>query len=94
MIAIEAKYHTKCLVGLYNKARKVKCSDVNADSVTVSSIDTEELAFTELLALIDESIQIENLTVLKLSDLAKFYSSRLSEMHGEAPKVNTTRLKA
>eukprot|EP00794_Sanderia_malayensis_P001481 gene1481-1638_t len=94
MIAIEAKYHTKCLVGLYNKARKVKCSCTNGDSITVSSIDTEELAFTELLALIDESIQIENLAVLKLSDLAKFYSSRLSEVQGRAPKVNTTRLKA
>ena len=24
MVALEAKYHTKCLVGLYNRARKVK----------------------------------------------------------------------
>lgn len=62
MVAIEAKYHLKCLVKLYNKARNV--SSCYAEKVASSSfepIDAEELAFAELVAFIDESLQVEEL---------------------------------
>ncbi len=37
MIALEAKYHTKCLLGLYNRARKIK-TDASQDEPQVSGI--------------------------------------------------------
>ena len=94
MVAIEAKYHTKCLVGLYNQARKVKLS-LNSENVSsYKPIDIEELAFSELVAFIDESLEVEEPAVLKLSDLVKFYSSKLSELGGEhSDRINATRLK-
>ncbi len=30
MVALEAKYHTKCLVGLYNRARKAKAKGLKS----------------------------------------------------------------
>ena len=94
MVAIEAKYHTKCLVGLYNQARKVKLS-LNSENVSsYKPIDIEELAFSELVAFIDGSLEVEEPAVLKLSDLVKFYSSKLSELGGEhSDRINATRLK-
>jgi len=48
-------------------------------------IDIEELACSELVAFIDESLEVEEPAVLELSDLVKFYSSKLSELGGEHP---------
>lgn len=91
LIAIEAKYHSKCLVGLYNRARQLT-SPIEKDIVN-SPIDLDELAFAELIAYVDESLEFEELTVLKLSELAKFFSSKLQELGIVPAKVNTTRLK-
>lgn len=97
MVATEAKYHVKCLVGLYNQARKKKCCSSNAAGSTKDSsyepIDIKELAFSELVAFIDESFQVEETVVLKLSDLIKFYSSKLIDLGGMQSRVNATRLK-
>ena len=94
MVATEAKYHVKCLVNLYNNARKVKCSSENASSSPYKPIDMDELAFAKLVAFTDESLQVEEPVVLKLSDLVKFYSSKLSELGEEQPtRINATRLK-
>lgn len=94
MVAIEAKYHAKCLVGLYNQARKLKLSLNSENASSYKPIDIEELAFSELVAFIDESLEVEEPAVLKLSDLVKFYSSKLSELGGEHPdRINATRLK-
>lgn len=94
MVAADAKYHLKCLVNQYNKARKVKCSSGNASSSSYKPIDMDELAFAELVAFTDESLQDEEPVVLKLSDLVKFYSSKLSELGEEQPtRINATRLK-
>ena len=84
MVAIEAKYHAKCLVGLYNQAENVS---------SYRPIDIEELAFSELVAFIDESLEVEEPAVLKLSDLVKFYS-KFSKLGGEhSGRINATRLK-
>ena len=94
IVAIEAKYHAKCLVGLYNQARKLKFSLKSENASSYKPIDIEELAFSELVAFIDESLEVEEPAVLKLSDLVKFYSSKLSELGGEHPdRINATRLK-
>lgn len=95
MVAIEAKYHAKCLVGLYNQARKLRLSLNSENASSYKPIDIEELAFSELVALIDETLEVEEPAVLKLSDLVKFYSSKLSELGGEHPDriTDATRLK-
>ena len=96
MVATDAKYHLKCLVSLYNKARKQKTCSGNtmASSSSYKPIDGDELAFAELIAFIDESLRVEEPAVLKLSDLVKFYTLKLSELEGEQAKVNSTRLKS
>ena len=94
MVAIEAKYYAKCLDGLYNQARKLKFSLKSENASSYKPIDIKELAFSELDAFIDESLEVEEPAVLKLSDLVKFYSSKLSKLREEHPdKINATRLK-
>ena len=94
MVAIEAKYHAKCLVGLYNQARKLKLSLNSENASSYKPIDIEELAFSELVAFIDETVEVEEPAVLKLSDLVNVYSSKLSELGGQHPdRINATRLK-
>ena len=92
LIAVEAKYHAKCLVSLYNRARQFKAS--TTDSVPESSpTGLDELAFAELIAYIDEQLEYEDLPVLKLSDIVKFFSSKQQELGIESGNVNATRLK-
>ena len=74
MVAIEAKYHLKCPVGLYNQARKLKFSLTSECASSYKPIDVEEPAFSELVAFIDESLEVEEPAVLRLSDLVQFYS--------------------
>ena len=94
MVAIEAKYHAKCLVGLYNQARKLKFSMKSENASSYKPIDIKELAFSELVAFTDESLKVEEAPVLKLSDLVKFYSSKLGKLGEEHhDKINATRLK-
>ena len=58
MVATEGKYHTKSLVGLYNQARKLKLSVNSENTPSYKPIDIEELAFPELVAFIDESLEV------------------------------------
>lgn len=44
LMAAEAKYHTKCLVGLYNRARQTARVQLKNDKEG-SPIELEELAF-------------------------------------------------
>ena len=66
MVALEAKYHTKRLVSLYNRARKVKGDGHTDEMETVS-----EIAFAELVMYIEEQIDEERAPVFKLSDLSQ-----------------------
>ena len=67
MMAIDAKYHSKCLVSLYNQTRQFK-SEPLKDSAFRS---TEGIAFAELIAYIDDSRDdCQEPTVFKLADLA------------------------
>ena len=91
LIAIEAKYHVKCLVDLYNQARPFKQQPSKPADDT--SVELDELAFAELITYIDEFLDIEEPAVLTLSDLVRFYTSRLQDIGAEVGKVNATRLK-
>ena len=91
LLAIETRYHAKCLVGLYNRARQ--SNSPTTKHTVKSQVELDELAFAELIAYVNESLEIENIAVLKLSDLVRFFSSKLQELGIEPGKINATRLK-
>ena len=93
MVALEAKYHTKCLVSLYNRARKAK-AEGHRDTDETEALSG--IAFAELVMYIEEMRQLdeERAPVFKLSDLAQLYTSRLEQLGVKLDaKVHTTRLK-
>ena len=90
LIAVVAKYHAKCLVGLYNRARQ--SNSPTRKRAVKSQVDLDELALVERIAYVDESLEIENVALLKLSDLVKFFSSRLQELGIGPGKNNASRL--
>ena len=92
MVALDAKYHTKCLVKLYNRARKVKAEKIP------STNDQEvmcNIAFAELVMYIEETRSSEDEDpIFKLSDLAQLYVSRMEQLGISLDqRIHTTRLK-
>jgi hypothetical protein len=78
------------LVSLYNKTRPIrKESSKSSDELPV---DVEELAFVELIAYIEDILEVET-AVLTLSELVRFYQYKLKELEADCGKVNSTRLK-
>lgn len=90
LIAQEAKYHTQCLVSLYNKARGVKLSeetDTDIDRVN------HGIALAELVCYIDETRADSDVAPLfKMTDLTNLYSNRLQQL-GTNIRVHSTKLK-
>ena len=76
MIALEAKYHGRCLVALYNRARDSRTMHVNEDHA-----DLHGIAFAELVAYM-EDFRMEGSVapVFKLADLAHLYKLRLEQL--------------
>ena len=91
MVALEAKYHTSCLVSLYNRARNQRSATLKESNTTTSDLD--ELAFAQVVSYIDEKLEDEDVTVLKMNELAKLFSSRLEELEVERGRINSSRLK-
>ena len=92
MVALEAKYHTSCLVSLYNWARNQRSATLKESNTTMSDLD--ELSFAQVVSYIDEKLDKgEDITVLKISELAKLFSSKLEELEVERGRINTSRLK-
>ena len=90
MISLEEKYHGRCLVGLYNRARKARAMHVSEDHA-----DLHGIAFAELVAYI-EDFQMEGVfaPVFKLADLAHLYKLRLEQLRVAIEgRVHTSRLK-
>jgi hypothetical protein len=79
LIVIEAKYHAKRLVSLYNRASRFKAPTTNPVPAS-SPTGLDELAFAELIAYIDEQLEYEDAPVLRHSDIVKFFSSILLEL--------------
>jgi len=67
LIALEAKYHPKCLISLYNRAVALETKD-NYDQ---SDDFNHGIALAELVVYIDETRSSGVAPVLKLSDLVK-----------------------
>ena len=91
MVALDAKYHKKCLVGLYNHARKVNCDRAKSDETEIVS----GIAFAELVMFVEETYQLDQTSapVFRLNYLAQLYMSRLEQLRISDATVHTTRLK-
>ena len=92
MVALEAKYHAKCLLDLYNRARKVQ---TDAQQGTNREREISGIVLAELMMYIEETrLETSTATVFKLSDLAHLYMSRMEQFGVVSDtKVHTTRLK-
>ena len=91
MVAIEAKYHNKCLCALYNRARQ---------ALPTRDDDGEEdrlhgIAFAELVVFMEEKCgDEESAPIFKLTDIAKLYKIRLEQLGVTVDsRIHTTRLK-
>ena len=78
MVALEAKYHRRCLAGLYNRARTINSEGEGIDKTNEFS----SIVFAELVIYIEEVRQADEFgaLVFKLSDLRQQYSSRMEEL--------------
>ena len=90
MVTLDAEYHNKCLVSLYNKVRCTKSStEPDEDEVN------HGIAFAELISYIEE-VHGDNLIapIFYLSDLVNLYSKRLEQLGCNVTgRVHSTRLK-
>jgi len=79
MIALEAKYHTSCLLTLYYKAGSMQTDISDTDSsLTTDFLQTESLALAEVIAYMEDANVSESTpTVFKLSELARLYATYL-----------------
>ena len=75
MVAMEAKYHAKCLVSLYNRARPLRTGTCKA--VEHSGPNLDELAFAELITYIEERLDSEDLALLKMAELTIIFRTKL-----------------
>ena len=91
MIALEAKYHARCLVMLYNKASRANnCSDSDEADAHLHGI-----AFAELVEYMEDFRSEDGIAaVFKLADLVGLYKTRLKQLGGNATnRIHSTRLK-
>ena len=92
LISQEAVYHNKCLVSLYNRAKRSTphTLDNNANDEHLFS----GIALAELLSYIEDLRVSSNIHVLKLSDLTQLYTKRLEQLGCELKgRIHSTDLK-
>lgn len=89
LIALEAKYHARCLTNLYNKARAIGSQDQNT---CYNDQTCKGIALAELISYIEDSRQ-EDIKVFRLADLTKLYSERLDQLGIDVTRINSTYLK-
>ena len=92
MVAQEAKYHPKCLAGLYNRVRGLERMEKSAMSDKDMS---HSIALAELVSYIEESRFDSSVApVFQLSDLVSLYTSRLRQLGLDVEKrMHSTKLK-
>uniref|UniRef100_UPI00358EC93F uncharacterized protein isoform X1 n=1 Tax=Myxine glutinosa TaxID=7769 RepID=UPI00358EC93F len=93
MIALESKYHAKCLASLYYRASTIQTEQAPADYRDNMRHST---AFAELVTFIEESRFEDPATapVFKLADLSNLYSSRLEQLGiKHESRIHSTKLK-
>ena len=92
MIALDAHYHPRCLIGLYSRTKKAQ---------STGSQDTNQkramsaVVFAELVLYIEETRQDkETAPVFRLADLIQLYQSRMEQLGVQLDtRVHSTRLK-
>ena len=93
MVAIDAVYHLSCMVKLRNRLRQQNI----AKQKEQRDASVDALVFAELVGYIEETRQNETIVpVFKLSELAKMFASRMSELECEntgSCRVHSTSLK-
>lgn len=94
MVALEAKYHSSCIVSFYNRARAIADKDKKDDPLQVA----EGIALAQLISYIEETrSESDKLPVFKLADLSNLYASRLEQLGGitdhQHVYIHTSRLK-
>ena len=90
MVALEAKYHKKCHVNLYNRARTLE------STVSNKSCDAHlhSIAFAEVVTLMEDLRTEDIVPVFKLTDLACMYKTRLEQLCADVEGwIHTSRLK-
>lgn len=91
MVALEAKYHSKCLLALYYRAKTTVEAEQKTDHEGVMS----RIVLAELVLYIEEThLEEGTAPVFRLADLAKLYTTRMEQLRvALCKKVNSTRLK-
>ena len=91
MVAIEAKYHARCLANLYYRAKLQN----NNDGVQSSDKLSHGIALAELLSYMEDIRRDSAFAAMfKLADLTTLYESRLKYlMNTSTERVHSTRLK-
>ncbi|KAG1654979.1 hypothetical protein GQR58_024753 [Nymphon striatum] len=91
VIAIEMKYHLKCLVSLYNRAKSTACQQPPHNQIYEMY---HSIAFAELVTYIEEELTEMITPVIKLANMVKMYSTRLEQLGNlKGERVHSTRLK-
>lgn len=79
MIAIEAQYHAKCPVSMYNDVRSLEIKSKSEDEKSMSS--SHGIVFASLVSYLEEHrASGETAPVFKLDDLGNLYSEKLLEL--------------
>eukprot|EP00058_Branchiostoma_floridae_P011619 XP_002597107.1 hypothetical protein BRAFLDRAFT_76362 [Branchiostoma floridae] len=90
LIALEAKYHARCLVSLYNRASRM----VHQKAGGSNEETCKGIALAELLTYIEERRRDDDIKVFRLADLVHLYRKRLKQLGVESEiRVNSTHLK-
>ena len=76
LIAIEAKYHAKCLAELYNKAR---CTEMKEEHDS-NDKTCHGIALAELISYIEDCRKEDKVCVFTLADVTKLYTHRLEQL--------------
>ena len=81
MVAIDAVYHTKCLVNFYNRARR-KYSTENVEHQSASQLHA--IAFAEVVSYIEGFRECqETVPVFPLAELGKMYCNIIEDLRGD-----------
>lgn len=76
-MALEEKYHAKCLAGLYNRARKAKSAE-STETARERKIST--VVFSEFVLYIGKTHIGVTVPEFKLLNIARFYTVRLVQL--------------
>ena len=95
IIAVEAKYHLKCLHSLLNKKRAYDRRKASEASDLMAVDTSYSLALAQLIAYIEEIRSMSQISpVFKLADLVRMFGDRLRQLGCQSEnRINSTRLK-